>query len=121
MVDSFCASGYGTKGFAGLLFSQLINFLLKAQCDLGGPHIYPADCSESSLLSEYDFIIIGAGSAGSVVASRLSEYSKWKVLLVEAGGDPTATSDIPAFAFFYDRDEVDWGRYTEPDQGICEG
>lgn len=115
---SVCEGGYGTHGFAGLLFGQLINWLLQTQCSLGGPHIYPKD---QTPLSEYDFIIVGAGSAGSVIANRLTEISNWNILLIEAGGDPTATSDIPGTAFFYDRDILDWEYFTEPEPGICEG
>jgi choline dehydrogenase len=64
----------------------------------------------------YDFIIVGAGSAGCVLASRLSEEPSRQVLLIEAGGrDNHPLIGIPGAYMMLHRSSVDWGcYYTEP-------
>ena len=69
------------------------------------------------LFKSYDFIIVGAGSAGAVVANRLSENPRWKVLLLEAGEDETEISDVPALAAYLQLGRMDWKYKTEPQPG----
>ena len=69
---------------------------------------------------DYDFIVIGAGSAGSVVASRLSEDGRHRVLLLEAGpSDRRLWVQIPIGygKTFYDP-RVNWMYSTEPIPGF---
>lgn len=64
----------------------------------------------------FDYIVVGAGSAGCVVASRLSENAKNQVLLVEAGGrDKSLNIRIPVFVANILRDQqFTWPFMTEP-------
>src|SRR5712692_6957122 len=70
---------------------------------------------------DYDFIVVGAGSAGCVVASRLSESGRHRVLLLEAGpSDRRIWVQIPIGygRTFYDR-RVNWMYRTEPVPGLA--
>lgn len=67
----------------------------------------------------YDYIIVGAGSAGCVLANRLSENNKNSVLLIEAGGaDKKKEIQIPGAYTQLNRTEVDWAFWTEPQQHV---
>src|SRR5262245_5030315 len=63
-----------------------------------------------------DFIVVGAGSAGAALASRLSESGRHQVLLLEAGGETHPLSRVPiSFARFINRPGVNWLYAAEPE------
>ncbi len=66
---------------------------------------------------DYDYIIVGAGSAGCVLANRLSARSSSTVLLLEAGGgDLNPMLHVPAgWAANFKNPKVDWGYTTVPE------
>lgn len=64
--------------------------------------------------THYDYIIVGAGTAGCVIASRLSEISNLTILLVEAGGHFGWVSSIPILAPVLQKTDIDWSYSTEP-------
>ena len=66
--------------------------------------------------SSYDFVIIGGGTSGLTVASRLSENSATQVLVLEAGGNHLADPRviIPALCMQAPGSELDWNFMTVP-------
>lgn len=69
-------------------------------------------------MSNYDYVIVGAGSAGCVLAARLSEDRNARVLLIEAGGkDRSPKIKIPAAFAQQFQTKLDWNYETEPEPG----
>jgi choline dehydrogenase-like flavoprotein len=68
------------------------------------------------VMTSYDYIVVGAGSAGAVVAGRLSEDPDVRVLLIEAGGSHRHMSvQIPAAFPQQFKTKLDWELYSEPE------
>ncbi|XP_069683477.1 glucose dehydrogenase [FAD, quinone]-like [Periplaneta americana] len=84
----------------------------------------PEDLASTKQLTdgdEYDFIIVGAGPAGCVLANRLSEVSNWTVLLLESGGEEPELANVPAFVPYISHTRLTWNYTTQPGDIICRG
>ena len=68
----------------------------------------------------YDIIVVGAGSAGSALAARLSEDPRLKVLLLEAGAASHPISSVPmSFAFLMNHPTANWNYRSTPEEGTA--
>ncbi|KAJ6010314.1 CAZyme family AA3 [Penicillium sp. IBT 35674x] len=83
-----------------------------------------ASIDTSSLVDlnqEYDFVIVGGGTSGLVVASRLTEDPTWSVLVLEAGSnrieDPRIAAPGLAATTYFDPD-FDWCITSQPQKGL---
>ncbi|XP_074030297.1 glucose dehydrogenase [FAD, quinone] [Leptinotarsa decemlineata] len=81
----------------------------------------PADVPIYKIQKEYDFVIVGAGTAGCVLANRLSENPNWSVLLIEAGRPENLLMDFPILANYLQFTESNWRYKTEPSGSFCMG
>ncbi|KAL1454265.1 hypothetical protein WDU94_010537 [Cyamophila willieti] len=103
------------------LFMTLVDVMLRTSCDLADP------CGRASsnrvrnipMAPEYDFIVVGGGVAGPVVAGRLAENLDWKVLLLEAGPDEPTLTTVPGFAASAVGTHLDWKYETEKNKNAC--
>lgn len=71
-------------------------------------------------INEFDFIIVGAGTAGCALANRLTENPEWTVLLIEAGQHENLLMDVPLMVQYLQRNlDVDWSYRTQPSNTSC--
>lgn len=99
----------------GQLIQSVIDFL-----NAGNRNLQLEDRSTGSEFSEFDFIIVGAGTAGCALANRLSENPNWTVLLIEAGQHENLFMDIPLVVQYLQRSrDVNWGYRTQSSNSSC--
>lgn len=75
---------------------------------------------DASFDEEFDFVVVGAGSAGSVLADRLTADGRTTVLVLEFGGrDNSIYVQMPtALSIPLNMERFDWGFHTEPEPGL---
>lgn len=118
---------------AALIFLSLLVFFKVVSCnsdplqmllkflERGEKHLNREFPDQTKLRNEYDFIIVGAGSAGCALANRLSENPNWNVLLIEAGRNENLLMDVPMMVHFLQAYDVNWGYKTERSEKFCLG
>ncbi|XP_050464030.1 glucose dehydrogenase [FAD, quinone]-like isoform X1 [Cataglyphis hispanica] len=100
-----------------LTFMTLLDVLVRSQESISQSceRIKPIDPPDYY----YDFIVVGGGSAGAVVASRLSDIPEWKVLLLEAGPDEPPGADVPSMVAMFLGTDIDWQYQTTNEMNAC--
>lgn len=101
----------------GQILSSLMNFVTRGQRNAA---IEDMDEKKDGKRTQFDFIVVGAGSAGCALAGRLSENPNWKVLLLEAGAQETLLMDVPLLVNFLQlNNQVNWGYRTQSSNTSC--
>ncbi|XP_050526375.1 glucose dehydrogenase [FAD, quinone]-like [Daktulosphaira vitifoliae] len=99
-------------------FMTVADILIRSDCHLVNGCRKIVDNLDDTI-EEADFIVVGGGVGGSVVASRLSENPEWTVVLLEAGPEQPTAIDIPALVFSALGTKYDWQYVTEPQKNAC--
>lgn len=104
----------------GVEAQTLFESVLKAWSE-GERHHSEEPADRATVLKEYDFVVVGAGTAGCVLANRLTEVGQWKVLLLEAGRPENFIMDYPLLANYLQFTDANWRYKTAPSNSSCLG
>ncbi len=90
---------------------------------LSWKHMNKYSSLRGELEAEYDYIVVGAGSAGCVIASRLTEDADVTVTLLEAGKEETdyPFTSVPLAFSRLQKSDADWAYTTVPQENACNG
>ncbi|TMW49171.1 hypothetical protein DOY81_005761 [Sarcophaga bullata] len=129
-VELFVLKGIATGNafearldYVDSLMQQLFGIIGEKKEELEDPQLWPKDYAEDFMKQgqmTFDYIVVGAGTAGSVVASRLSEDSHVKVLVLEAGSDPPILSEIHTLSLQLLNTSYTWNDYAEANPSCCQ-
>ncbi|KAL6438248.1 hypothetical protein ACFW04_004440 [Cataglyphis niger] len=98
----------------GSSFMNLIQNAISFRCDIADSCRRLGSDEAPKENEWFDFIVIGAGVAGPIIARRLSDNPWRKVLLIEAGPEEPTMTAIPGLAFKAIHTSLDWKFKTEP-------
>ncbi|KAL0881202.1 hypothetical protein ABMA27_002307 [Loxostege sticticalis] len=98
-----------------LLVIRLVQFLIVA---LGSIPLDFRDYPDQATVTDgqsFDFVVVGGGTAGCVLANRLTEVANWTVLLMEAGDDPPVFTENPMLSVLVLPSLPDWNHHSVDD------
>lgn len=100
-----------------VIFMTILDNLIRSQemVSKSCKHIKPMNPPDAY----YDFIVVGGGSAGAIVASRLSDIPEWKVLLLEAGPNEPPGAQVPSMVAMFLGTDIDWQYQTTNEMNAC--
>jgi len=120
LEDALYRGRIGRRGFIKMaLAAGLAPYAAEAMAQAGTEAAANQLYNSKNLKKSYDFVVIGSGSGGSVVAGRLAAESNAEVLVLEAGGsDHVDNVKIPAMWPTNIRSERDWGHSADPSPNV---
>ncbi|KAL1110237.1 hypothetical protein AAG570_008314 [Ranatra chinensis] len=99
---------------------SLLELMVASSCRISDPcRRADNDRRQTVQPDPYDFIVVGAGVAGSVVGGRLSENPDWRVLVVEAGPEEPSATAVPALVASPIGTRLDWAYKTQSSDKAC--
>lgn len=114
-AENICQNLSESSCQGGVHFCTLLSLILS----LYKSRKFKKENDNKFIKTEYDFVIVGGGTAGSVLASRLSEIADWNILLLEAGLEEPQITEVPAFTSALWGSNLDWNFVSEPEDKAC--